>query len=80
MRGWQIASYPLPSDRQNIVVQRILVRHGVSRDLVALLLDDLRKAIDFLQKNPVVHSDAGPSFSHGAIAAPVIPADTPNLA
>ncbi|MEF9673241.1 pyridoxal-dependent decarboxylase [Pseudomonas sp. PCH446] len=44
MRGWQIASYPLPSDRQDIVVQRVLVRHGVSRDLIAMLLDDLHKA------------------------------------
>jgi len=55
------------------------MRHGVSRDLVALLLDDLRKAIAYLQKNPVEHSDAGPSFSHGAIADPLTPADTPNL-
>jgi glutamate decarboxylase len=70
MRGWQIASYPLPSDRQTVVVQRVLVRHGVSRDLIALLLDDLRKAIDFLQHNPVLRSDAGPSFSHGALAEP----------
>lgn len=69
MRGWQIASYPLPSDRQEIVVQRVLIRHGVSRDLIGLLLEDLRKAIVFLQKNPVLSSDAGPSFNHGAVAA-----------
>jgi glutamate decarboxylase len=68
MRGWQIASYPLPSDRHEIVVQRVLIRHGVSRDLIGLLLEDLRKAITYLQKNPVVASDAGPSFNHGAIA------------
>jgi glutamate decarboxylase len=56
----------LPSDRQDVVVQRVLVRHGVSRDLIGLLLDDLHKAIAYLQKNPVRHSEAGPSFSHGA--------------
>ena len=66
-RGWQIASYPLPSDRQNVVVQRVLIRHGVSRDLIALLLDDLRRAVSYLHLNPVQHSSAGPSFSHGAI-------------
>jgi glutamate decarboxylase len=74
MRGWQIASYPLPSDRQEVVVQRVLIRHGVSRDLIGLLLDDLRHAIEYLQQNPVRRSDAGPSFSHGAIAAPAIKA------
>jgi len=74
MRGWQIASYPLPSDCQEVVVQRVLVRHGVSRDLIGLLLDDLHKAIAFLQENPVLHSEAGPSFSHGA----ALSADTAN--
>ena len=69
IRGWQIASYRLPAERQNVVVQRVLIRHGVSRDLIGLLLDDLRRALDYLQHNPVQHSSAGPSFSHGAIAA-----------
>ncbi len=74
MRGWQIASYPLPSDRQQVVVQRVLVRHGVSRDLISLLLDDLKRAIAYLQLNPVKHSTAGPTFSHGAAAVPALPA------
>jgi len=68
MRGWQIASYPMPSDRQNTVVQRILVRHGVSRDLIAMLLADLHKAISHLHEHPVARSDAGPGFSHGAVS------------
>ena len=68
MRGWQIASYPLPSDRQEVVVQRVLIRHGVSRDLIGMLLDDLHAGIAHLCKNPVRNSTAGPSFSHGALA------------
>ena len=67
-RGWQIASYPLPSDRQQVIVQRILVRHGVSRDLIGLLLEDLKRAINYFQLNPVRHSIAGPTFNHGAVA------------
>ena len=43
-RGWQVPAYSLPPDAQQTVVQRVLVRHGVSRDLVQLLLDDLRAA------------------------------------
>jgi glutamate decarboxylase len=64
MRGWLIASYPLPADRGKTVIQRILIRHGVSRDLAQLLLDDLSKAIKHLKEHPVQHSAAGPSFHH----------------
>ena len=65
MRGWQIASYPLPSDRQNVVVQRILIRHGVSRDLAHLVLKDIKRAIEHLSKNPIPNSTARPGFNHG---------------
>ncbi len=64
MRGWQIASYPLPLNRQETVVQRILIRHGVTHDLVQLLLDDMHRAVDHLKSNPVVHSTAKPGFHH----------------
>jgi glutamate decarboxylase len=53
MRGWQIASYPLPPDRDDTVVQRILIRHGVSRDMAALLVDDLRRALEYFAAHPV---------------------------
>ncbi|WP_299788424.1 glutamate decarboxylase [uncultured Marivita sp.] len=65
MRGWQIASYPLPADREKTVVQRILIRHGVSRDLAALLLEDIKRALEHLSQNPVPNSTAGPGFHHG---------------
>jgi glutamate decarboxylase len=64
MRGWQIASYPLPPDRQETIVQRVLVRHGVSRDLAALLLADIKREVEHLQKNPVHVSSAKPTFNH----------------
>jgi glutamate decarboxylase len=57
MRGWQIASYPLPANRRHTVVQRILVRHGVSRDMVTLLAADLRRAVQHLHQHPVPRSD-----------------------
>ena len=41
-RGWLVPAYSMPPNCQDIVVQRILVRHGFSRDLATLLLDDLR--------------------------------------
>jgi glutamate decarboxylase len=53
MRGWQIASYPLPRDREHTIVQRILVRHGVSRDMAQLLVQDIRAALAHFAKHPV---------------------------
>lgn len=50
LRGWQVPAYPLPSGRANTVVQRVVVRHGVSRDLAQLLLDDLRGALEDLRR------------------------------
>ena len=64
MRGWQIASYPLPPERRETVVQRVLIRRGVSRDMASLLLDDIRRGIEHLQRNPVARSTAAPSFHH----------------
>ncbi|MCB2298475.1 glutamate decarboxylase [Clostridium tagluense] len=56
MHGWQIASYPLPSNRQNITVQRILIRHGVSRDMIFLLLRDLKKELESLKDKSVLNT------------------------
>ena len=62
--GWQIASYPLPANRQQTVVQRILIRHGVSRDLASLLLKEIKRSLDHLRANPIPKPTSGPSFSH----------------
>ncbi|MFB6455328.1 glutamate decarboxylase [Chitinophaga sp. Hz27] len=53
MRGWQIAAYPLPSKMDKVVIQRILVRHGFSRDMADLLIKDIKRAIDYFQKHPI---------------------------
>lgn len=52
MRGWQVPSYPLPADRQDTVIQRVLIRHGVTRDQIALLVTDLRRAVEHLTAHP----------------------------
>jgi glutamate decarboxylase len=67
IRGWQVPAYSLPANRQDLVVQRILVRHGVSRDLAMLLLDDLRRAIAYFEKHPIatsVSAEEGTGFHH----------------
>ena len=52
-RGWQVPAYSMPANREDMVIQRILVRHGVSRDLGDLLLSDMLRAVDYFEKNPV---------------------------
>jgi len=42
----------MPANRGDLVVQRVLARLGVSRDLAGLLVDDMQRAIDYFDKNP----------------------------
>ena len=46
-------AYSMPADRQDLVVQRILVRRGVSRDLASLFVDDMKRSLEFFDKHPV---------------------------
>jgi len=67
-RGWQVPAYSMPANREDLVVQRILVRHGVSRDLAGLLLSDMKRAIAHLEAHPVskplTEAEAA-GFNHG---------------
>jgi glutamate decarboxylase len=69
--GWLVPAYPLPPDRTDLVVQRVLVRHGVSRDMADLLLRDVERAIATLQRHPpslsMTEAEAG-GFNHDARA------------
>ncbi len=67
VRGWQVPAYSLPANCEDLAIQRILVRHGVSRDLADLLLNDIKAAIDHLDAHAprVSLSDAeGSGFHH----------------
>ena len=52
-RGWQVPAYTLTGTASDISVQRVLVRLGVSRDLISLLLDDFRDAVAHFGKHPI---------------------------
>ncbi|NPC96653.1 glutamate decarboxylase [Nocardioides sp. zg-DK7169] len=66
-RGWQVPAYTLPPHREDLAVQRILVRHDLNRDLASLLLEDYRRAIEILTqhglKEPLTEKEAG-GFHH----------------
>lgn len=53
VRGWQVPAYSIPAHREDLLVQRILVRHGVSRDLISLLLEDFNRCLEYFEKHPV---------------------------
>jgi glutamate decarboxylase len=64
-RGWLVPAYPMPPNRENLIVQRIVVKEGFSRDMADMLLIDMRRAIEELNKQPhYVAKDQGSSFSH----------------
>jgi glutamate decarboxylase len=63
-RGWQVPAYSMPANRKDLVVQRILVRHGVSRDLAGLLLDDMKRSLEFFDKHPQ-HASMTPEEASG---------------
>jgi glutamate decarboxylase len=53
-RGWQVPAYSMPANRKDLVVQRILIRQGVSRDLVDLLLEDIRRSLKQIEQHPIL--------------------------
>jgi glutamate decarboxylase len=55
-RGWQVPAYSLPPDQEHIVIQRVIVRHGFSRNMAALLVDDIKRNLDYFRDHPVAKS------------------------
>jgi len=53
MRGWQVAAYSMPPERQDLVVQRVLVRHGFSKDLATLFIADVKRSLEHFAHHPV---------------------------
>lgn len=70
-RGWLVPAYTLPADQQEVAVQRIIVRHGLSLDLADLVLADLKRALQKLDDRPPSRSltpAEGRGFDHNAKA------------
>ena len=65
-RGWLLPAYTLPEKCQKVVVQRVLIRHGCSFDLMELLLSDISRAIEKLKSYPPAKNlTPTGSFNHG---------------
>ncbi|AKH83393.1 glutamate decarboxylase [Streptomyces sp. CNQ-509] len=64
LRGWQVPAYPLPPRRQETVIQRVLIRHGISHDKIELLAADVREALDRLKDGAGTPAPQQPAFHH----------------
>jgi glutamate decarboxylase len=47
-RGWIVPAYTLPADAEHITVLRMVVKENFSRDMVDMLVHDLRGALELL--------------------------------
>jgi len=62
-RGWQVPAYSMPENATEVVVLRIVIREGFTRDMGRDLVRDIAAAVDHLRTSPPgVAASAG--FSH----------------
>jgi glutamate decarboxylase len=50
MSGWMVPAYSMPKDIEDMVVMRIVVRQGMSRDMADMLIEDIKNAVGELEK------------------------------
>ena len=48
--GWMVPAYSMPKDIEDMVVMRIVVRQGMSRDMADMLIGDIKDAVADLEK------------------------------
>ncbi len=58
-RGWLVPAYSMPPNREDLVIQRILIRHGFTRKMADELLLELQHTIEHL-RHPS-HRPPGPN-------------------
>ena len=65
-RGWLVPAYTFPENRTDVAALRIVIRNGVSRDMADLLIDDLKRHIEYLERlpTPLPPTTSGEAFSH----------------
>ena len=66
LKGWLVPAYPMPEDLTEIVVQRIVVRNGLSRNLAESLLTDIVEAVEYLDalESPMPTEGLVHTFTH----------------
>jgi glutamate decarboxylase len=64
--GWLVPAYPMPADLEDLTVQRVVVRNGLSMDLADKFLIDIAKQTDYLDRldAPMPVEVLHPAFHH----------------
>jgi glutamate decarboxylase len=64
-RGWQVPAYRMPANRQDLVVQRVVVRNGFTHDLADMLLRDISRHLEWFAAQPgLIPAVNGAGFHH----------------
>jgi glutamate decarboxylase len=64
-RGWQVPAYRMPANREDLVVQRVVVRNGFTHDLADMLVLDIRRHLDWFAAQPGLRrTQATQQFHH----------------
>ena len=67
-RGWLVPAYSMPPNREDLVIQRILVRHGFTREMADELLVEMKAALEHFEQHPEEEASkpelAGAGISH----------------
>ena len=48
--GWMVPAYTLPANLEDIVVMRVVIKQGFTRDMADMMLNDMRNAVEELDK------------------------------
>lgn len=56
-RGWLVPAYTFPDDRADLAALRVVVRQGFSMDLAHLLVDDVKRQMKVLERQPAPVQD-----------------------
>ncbi len=49
-KGWIVPAYTLPANAEDVAVLRIVVKENFGRDMVEMILDDIKEVYDVLEK------------------------------
>jgi glutamate decarboxylase len=64
-RGWQVPTYRMPANREDVVIQRVVVRNGFTHDLAGMLVRDIRRHLDWFETQPGLKPSLnGAGFHH----------------
>jgi glutamate decarboxylase len=51
-RGWLVPAYSMPPNREDLVIQRILVRYGFTQDMADRLLAEMKSVLEHFAQLP----------------------------